>query len=333
MPRSPLPPIPVPMPTRTLLAAAGLTLGLGPAALAQWDPLNDPFPATLGLGELDGTIGFAARGIDPLHIAGRAVAGLGDVNGDGIDDVAIGDHHYGDGRPGRVHVVFGRAGGAPWPADFELSTLDGTNGFAIDGISRGDNAGYAVSAAGDINGDGVNDILVGAPNAEGGGPGGVHLAGRAFVVFGRDTTAGASFPSTIRLADLDGSTTGFAMEGVARNDGAGQSLAALGDINGDGVDDLAVGAPGADPGGHSYAGEVYVLFGIDTTTGTRFPPSVPLSSLTGVGGLRLEGSGTGDGAFVVAGADDLNGDGMPDLAIGASEAQTTPRGPGRVYVL
>jgi hypothetical protein len=148
-------------------------------------------------------------------------------------------------------VVFGRSGS--FASAIHLATLDGSTGFRLDGVAARDYSGGAVSAAGDINGDGIDDLIIGASLAD---PNDVNYAGSSYVVFGRS----GSFASAIHLATLDGST-GFRLDGVAASDFSGFAVSAAGDTNGDGIDDLIIGAFGADPNGLSSAGSSYVVFG------------------------------------------------------------------------
>ena len=211
-----------------------------------------PFAATLVLSNLNGTNGFRLDGEVTFDYSGSSVSGAGDINGDGRDDLIIGARGAianGMGT-GRSFVVFGQT--TPFPAIFALSSLNGSNGFRLDGIDVGDNLGASVSAAGDINGDGLDDLIVGARFAD---PNGFN-SGSSYVVFGNATP----FAATLALSSLDG-TSGFRLDGAA-DDRAGTSVSAAGDVNGDGRDDLIIGAPGSNvvPVG---AGRSYVLFGRD----------------------------------------------------------------------
>ena len=103
-------------------------------------------------------------GSTPDDRSGMAVSGAGDINADGFDDLLIGAYWadcFGNPSAGKTYVVFGKADG--FAASLELSSLDGTNGFAINGIKFFDVSGYSVSGAGDVNGDGFDDLLIGAP--------------------------------------------------------------------------------------------------------------------------------------------------------------------------
>jgi hypothetical protein len=133
---------------------------------------------------------------------------------------------------GSSYVVFGKSGG--FAATINLSTLDGTNGFRLDGVAAFDLSGISVSSAGDVNGDGFDDLIVGAD--VGADPNGSN-SGSSYVVFGKS----GGFAATINLSTLDG-TNGFRLDGVAANDRSGRSVSSAGDVNGDGFDDLIVGA-------------------------------------------------------------------------------------------
>ena len=213
------------------------------------------------------------------------------------------------------------AAGGPFPSPFELSSLDGTNGFVLDGILYGsEQTGmFSVSVAGDVNGDGIDDLIIGSPNAS---PNGKHWAGQSYVVFGRPK--GSLFPAVLTLSSLDGSN-GFVLNGISAIDQSGMSVSGAGDVNGDGVDDLLIGARTADPNGKSEAGQSYVVFG--RPKGSPFPAVLELSSLDGSNGFTLNGKSWPAYAsgWSVAGAGDVNGDGVDDVLIGAPLANPNGR--------
>ena len=136
----------------------------------------------------------------------------------------------------------------------ELSTLNGTNGFQLNGTNS--LTGYTVSGAGDVNGDGLDDVIIGAYAADSVG---INNMGKSYVVYGFSN----GFTASLDLSALNG-VNGFIIVGIDDNDQSGYSVSGAGDVNGDKVDDIIIGAPGADPGGKSQAGEAYVIYGRKT---------------------------------------------------------------------
>ncbi len=281
------------------------------------------FPSILNVSDLNGSNGFFINGIGPNDRLGRAVSRAGDVNGDGLADFMIGASlaRPGGADTGQTYVVFGNRNG--FPADFDLTSLNGTNGFAIDGFRSKDDLGFAVSTAGDLNRDGFDDLIVGALNAD---PDGKNAAGQSYIIFGKTSGFSPRFdPRT-----LDG-TNGFIINGLKAGDILSQSVRSAGDVNGDGIDDIVIGAPEADPDGKDAAGQSYVIFG----QRGGFPKNFDLSTLNGSNGFILNGASAGDEfGIVVNTAGDLNNDGIDDLVFGAPKADPDGKNnAGQVYVV
>ena len=282
------------------------------------------FGASIDLGGLTAATGFTITGVNAFDFSGASARAAGDVNGDGLADFIIGAP-WGEAtqgtNAGESYLVFGRQGG--FGTGLDLATLDGTNGVTFRGVASGDGLGFAVSAAGDINGDGFDDLILGAREAN--GPDEAD-SGASYVVFGR----AGGFTAAFDVAGLTG-TNGFAIIGADATDRSGYSVAAAGDVNGDGIDDLIIGAPQGDPGGRANAGEAYVVFG---RLG-GFGASLDLGTLSGTNGFTISGVDAGDHAgWSVASAGDLNGDGRADMVIGALYADPAGReSAGETYVV
>ena len=280
---------------------------------------NQGFASSLDLSALDGSNGFRLAGIDADDQSGVSVSAAGDVNGDGIDDVIVGAFAADAGGygSGESYVVFGSDQG--FASSLDLSTLDGSNGFRIDGIDAGDFSGVSVSGAGDVNGDGIDDVIIGASFAdEGGGD-----SGESYVVFGA-----SAFASSLDLSALDGSN-GFRIDGIDADDESGIFVSGAGDVNGDRIDDAIIGAFLADAGGMN-SGESYVVFGSDQ----GFAASLDLSALDGSNGFRIDGIDVEDfSGYSVSGAGDVNGDGIDDVIIGALLGDAGAGASGESYVV
>ena len=262
------------------------------------------------LSDLNGTNGFVINGIDAVDLSGFSVSSAGDVNGDGIDDLVISAYNAdpnGNINAGESYVVFGSNSG--FDASVELSALNGTNGFVINGIDANDFSGGSVSGAGDVNGDGIDDLIISASQGD---PNGNIDAGESHVVFGSNS----GFAASVELSALNGNN-GFVINGIDPNDLSGGSVSGAGDVNGDGIDDLIIGAAFADSNGIIGAGESYVVFG----SSSGFAASLELSALNGTNGFVINGINGSDFSGVsVSSAGDVNGDGIDDLIIGASNA-------------
>ncbi len=227
--------------------------------------------------------------------AGKSVAGVGDVNGDGFDDVLVGapnEKPAGTGS-GQSYLVYG---GPALPPSISLVTLTGTTGVILDGPANSALSGWDVAGPGDVNGDSIPDLAIGAPGAQ-------SFKGETYVVYGS-----ASLPSVVSLGGLT-SATGVVLRG-GTGDHAGETLAGIGDFNGDGKGDVLVGAPQA-----TLMGKAYVVFG-----GSAMGALIDLATL-GSAGVTFTGQVSDEHlSLATAAAGDVNGDGKADLLLASPAA-------------
>jgi len=234
----------------------------------------------IDLSALAAADGFFVQGADGSNLTGEALSSAGDVNGDGFDDILIGQPRF-NSYSGRAYLLFGSAAGF---GGVDLDDLDPAEGIVLTGTTSNEWTGYDLSSAGDLNGDGFDDFIVGTS------------AGRAYVLFGKESGLADLELSSITPAD------GIVITGNG-SDFAGNSVDSLGDFNGDGIDDIVIGAP--------FGHKAYVIFG--KTSGLA---DIDLTSLPATDGFVLENAGVEDSlGWRVGSAGDFNGDGLADLIV------------------
>jgi hypothetical protein len=229
---------------------------------------------------------------------GRSVATAGDVNGDGYSDVIVGAPHY-DGQASSIGAAF-VFHGSP-------TGLSAIANWSVHGDAVNEELGYSVATAGDVNGDGYSDVIVGVPGYRSSDS---QIDEGAAFVFHGSSSGLSTIADWVGESNQAGAYLGFA-------------VATTGDVNGDGYSDVVAGAPN------------YDAYAYDDDRG------MAAVWLGGSGGLQDPGTpawlgfGSADGeqyGYSIATAGDVNGDGYADLVVGAPENDTTDPNAGRAYV-
>ena len=278
-----------------------------------------------------GSLGYKLLGGNGYGDTMSSVVSVADVNADGIDDFAIGAP-YGDpfsrSDAGIVHVFFGQTGLVTSAVDL-LTYSSGSAGFRIFGAVAGDYCGISISSSGDVNHDGIDDLIVGCRYAD---PLSRTDAGMAYVIFGHNMSTAFT---DLDLASFTSGVKGFKILGAASGDNTGRGVSGAGDFNGDGIDDVIVGVIGADPFTRNDAGAAYIVYG--HTTATAFT-DIDLNALTSgatAQGMRIAGAVSIDQCGIsVSGASDVNNDGIDDVVVGCLTASPQSRTlAGTVYII
>ena len=290
-------------------SAAVLGLGLAPSAPAQTQPGE-----VVSHAKISAAAGGFAGPLDHVDAFGSATAALGDLDGDGIGDLAAGALGDDDGGPdrGAVWILFLNAD-ASVKAQSKISA---TSGGFTGALGDGDRFGSAVGVVEDLDGDGVIELAVGAVRDDDGGTN----RGAVWLLF---LNADGSVKSQVKISSTSGGFTG-ALDDF---DDFGNSVASLGDLDRDGVTDLAVGAIRDDDGG-ADRGAVWLLF---LNANGTVKSHAKLSTTSGGFGGAVE---TGDEfGFALAPMGDLDGDGRLELAVGARQDDDGAPEAGSVWIL
>ena len=297
-----------PMTTISLLALAGGMCLIATPKLAYAQPGTVLFHQKIS----DTEGGFTGT-LANFDFFGRSVASLGDLDGDGVADLAVGAN--GDDDAGTDH-------GAVWILFLERDGTVRSHQKIIDTQFR---FGGSIASLGDLDGDSVGDLAVGAPGDDDGSRGPCDMVpscsrGAVWILF---LNPDGTVKSKQKISDTQGGFGGI----LDDLDTFGKSVASLGDLDGDGVGDLAVGAPQDDDGGNSQ-GAVWVLF--LNSNGTVKSEQKISATAGGFDGI-LDGSH--QFGWSVASLGDLDGDGVGDLAVGVWRGNDGGPSRGAVWVL
>ena len=273
------------------------------------------FNIQLSLNDLDGSNGFFLGLAEELS---TSIAGTIDINGDGIEDLIAGSRNVNDAA-----VLFGDT--ADRTARVSLSTLDGSDGFVINGGANALAFPQGLEARGDFNGDGIQDIVFGGPRIF--TPEGGDQPGDAVIILG------ALGPVAFEAAEDVSNLADVRITGIDNNSGFGREFA-FADVNGDGFDDLIAGSTFSgevENGGANRTGETYVIFGGASVIGDIDP-----AALDGSDGFRLTAT-TGFGGDLgrdITSVGDFNNDGFEDFAVTAPESSRgSIEGTGSVFLI
>jgi hypothetical protein len=248
-------------------------------------------------------------GLSAMDSAGTSVGIVGDINGDGMNDIVICDRHsHHPSSRGSAKVFLGRS---IWPRNVSLESCD----LLLAGCGTCPSAELEVSRCGDFNNDGFDDIFLSNTNAD---PDGQTDGGKAYVYFGgKDVCHGNR-----SLEDAD-----LSIKGSSPYDYLGSSISELGDMNRDGFDDIVIGAQGVNWGAPD-SGRAYVFFGRADGPGKNVSCDTANVIINGETSYAYAGG-------AVSGGEDLNGDGVNDIVIGAPyHTESSGQYPnGKVYIL
>ena len=317
--------------------AYGAAYAVSPTDLGDSDRADGEADSTIELGGIAAQASSnAVNGAQAGDSAGQSVAFIGDLDGDGRSEWMVGAPGGERSRGGAYLVspagleaadaIRGLDGNA------SLANIAGQSGpWVFVGEERGDEAGYRVASAGDVNSDGHSDFLVGAPS-HGGGRGAAYLV--SGVALGEADSADGDPDGRIALARNSARSGSWKFVGQSSGDQAGLLAGAAGDIDGDGMTDLIIGAPYRSEG-HKQQGAIYLIAAADLTAADQADGDtdgvIELANIsTQAASWKLLGEASRNYAGLQALTADINGDGELELVVGAPG---NDRGAGAVYVL